>query len=523
MSLSPPPVEHEPDHELDRQAAAEGLGQRAPKPTANGAPAHDTDAEEAALGSMLDSATAAATIIDTGLQPGDFYSKRNGDVYAAVIKVMADGHKPDAFTVAAQLDSSWAPADVFGYTTGHHLHYNAKAYATRILTCSRARRLQGHALEIATAAQVGQLDEALRRLAKLTDDIPDDGTHGWTPTNLADVLAGDTSAPVPTVLPVGDGPGLFYEGRTNMIFGEGGSGKTWIAVQAVAETILCGRTAIYIDLEDTPRGLVSRLLLVGLTHQQIADGLIYLNPEIGWSPTASASIVKLIDTRDVALVVYDSAGEAMAADGVKGNDDDDVARWFSVGPKYLARRGPTVLVIDHIPKDNTHAPLDPIGSQRKKAAIDGACYRIDCPKPPSIDHDGLLVAVVSKDRHGHHQRGHKAAQVAVTHPHPGTVELTVTAPEKAPTDAAGNFRPTVLMERVSRTVEDTPGLSQEQIVTRTTGKAKTLREAIGNLIREGFVEMDPTPGRFAYRSVKPFRAASDPVDNEQNDEESHAV
>lgn len=522
MTIEAPPVEHEPDHELDRQAAAEGLSDRAPKATANGAPSHDTDAEEAALGSMLDSLEACATILDTGLQPGDFYSKRNAEVYAAIVKVLGDNHKPDAFTVAAQLDATWIPADVFAYTTGHHLHYNAKAYAARILTCSRARTLQGHALEIATAAQAGQLDEALRRLAKLTDNIPDDGTHGWTPTNLADVLAGDTSAPVPTVLPVGDGPGLFYEGRTNMIFGEGGSGKTWIAVQAVAEAILQGRTAIYIDLEDTARGLVSRLLLIGLTPEQIDGGLIYLNPEIGWSPTASASIVKLIDTRDVALIVYDSAGEAMAADGVKGNDDDDVARWFSVGPKYLARRGPTVLVIDHIPKDNTHAPLDPIGSQRKKAAIDGACYRIDCPKPPSIDHDGLLVAVVSKDRHGHHQRGHKAAQVAVTHPHPGTVELTVAAPEKAPTDAAGNFRPTAFMEKISRLLEEGTSLSGNQIEKAIKGNNNAKREALRMLIVEGHIEQDAALRGFAYRSVKPFRADADPVDNGQNEGASHA-
>ena len=63
-----PPTEQEPDHELERQAAAEGLTTRHPNHhTPNGAPHHDTDAEQAALGSMLDSLNAAADIIDTGL------------------------------------------------------------------------------------------------------------------------------------------------------------------------------------------------------------------------------------------------------------------------------------------------------------------------------------------------------------------------------------------------------------------------------------------------------------------------
>lgn len=522
MTLSPPPVEHEPDHELDRQAALEGLTTRTANAVPTGPPSHDNDAEIAALASMLDSLEACAVVIEQGLEPRHFYSQRHAAIYTAICDTLTAGDKPEAYTVSPRIRGyDIPPPDVYALTLGHHLHRNAKAYANRILACAQARNLQGHALEVAAAAQAGQLDEALRRLTKLTDDLPSESTDGsWAPLDLTDVLNGTTTAPVPDLLAVDGAPALFYTGRTNLVFGESGNGKTWVALAALAEVIRNGRTGIYIDLEDTMAGLVARLILLGLTTEQIRAGLLYVQPDSGWSPTAQATIAATIDRHDVALVVMDSTGEAMAADGVKGNDDDDVARWFTAGPKFIARRGPAVIIIDHVPKDNQHAPLDPIGSQRKKAAIDGAGYRIDAPKAPSIDHDGLLVAVTSKDRHGHHTRGQKAAAIAVTHDPDGLVVLTFSAPEKAPVDASGNFRPTVLMERASRTIEDTPGLSQIQVVTRTTGKAKVVREAIRCLIVEGFVEVDPTPGRFAYRSIKPFRAADHPVDNTQNEDES---
>ncbi|RTL09532.1 MAG: hypothetical protein EKK62_01630 [Acidimicrobiia bacterium] len=502
-----------PDHVLEQQAA-EHAG-HAPTAHRSGAPIHDTDAEEAALGIMLVSAKATETAIDSGLEPEHFYVPAHREIYTAVCHVVAAGHKPDATLVGMEL--GW-PRERLGRLLdlmGSAPHTSGIGrYVGRIRQLATARALQARALEVSTAAAHGQLDEALRLVTKLTDAIPADETHGgWHPHDLTEVLAGASTGPVPTVLAVQGAAALFYTGRTNLIFGESGAGKTWVALLAVREALAEGHGVIYIDLEDTPEGLVSRLRLLGCTDDQLARHLVYIQPEVPWGATAQAALARLIDDRDVALVVLDSTGEAMATDGVKGNDDDDVARWFSACPKYLARRGPAVVIIDHIPKNDQDAPLSPIGSQRKKAAIDGAAYRIDAPKPPSKDREGLLVATTSKDRHGTRSKGQKAAEVAlVPSPH-GGMAAGVTAPQTAPLVAGEKFRPTVLMERVSETVQAHPGMSQERIVSMTTGKAKHLREALGCLIAEGYVEMDPTPGKFAYRSVKPFRADAEPVDN----------
>ena len=50
------------------------------------------------------------------------------------------------------------------------------------------------------------------------------------------------------------------------------------------------------------------------------------------------------------------------------------------------------------------------------------------------------------------------------------------------------FRPTRLMERVSRTVEAQPGLSGKGVIAATEGKSTFLRLAIEPLTTEGFIE-----------------------------------
>ncbi len=499
-----------PDHVLEEQAWSEGLAPK--RPTGPSAPPHDTDAEVYALGAMLLSRIATEKAIERGLDGRHFYTPAHQQIYDAICTVVAEGAQPEPAVVAGAL--GW-PAQRTGYLfelVGQApATSNVLVYVGRIISAHTARQIQGAALEVAHAAGGGQLDEALRLVTKLTDELPTDETEGgWAPLDLTDALTGESTGPVPTLLEVEGGPPLFYVGRTNLIFGESGAGKTWVALAAVAETIRRRASVAYIDLEDTPEGLVGRLRAMGLPPELIAKHLLYLQPELAWGPTAQAALASLIDRHGVELVVLDSTGEAMAADGVKGNDDDDVARWFTACPKYLARRGPAVIIIDHIPKDDQNAPLSPIGSQRKKAAIDGAAYRIDAPKAPSKGHDGLLVATVSKDRHGTRHKGQKAAQVAITHdPDIEGVLVAVSAPSPAPKDAEGHFRPTIVMEAVSRLVEDTPGLSGRQIESRVSGKAKVIREATRMLTTEGYIGQDPDARSFAYVSVRPFRADAD--------------
>ncbi len=400
-------------------------------------------------------------------------------------------------------------SDVLKVFTSSHPHLSAEATYTRVgylaatrhggdhTETARALRALGYGAD-RVSVEVVALDALIE-----PETAPEAGGGDWAPVDLAAVLSGHQDPPRPTILRPPGGTPLLYPGRVNSMFGEAGVGKTWIELAAISEVIGGGGTAMLIDLEDTAHGIASRLRLLGLSDAVIADGLVYLAPSTPWGPQAQAAVAGLLAERSVDLVCIDSTGEAMAAAGVKGNDDDDVARWFVGFPRWIANRGPAVLVVDHIPKDTSGPSLSPIGSQRKLAAINGAAYRVDAITVPSQTADGLLKLTCAKDRHGNHRKGDEVATVAVTHPALTRVAVTLrgTGRSVAPAEIA---RPTHLMEAISRLLEAHPGLSGREIESRVNGRAQTIRRAVQLLTADGYIEQDPTARMFAYRVARPF-------------------
>jgi hypothetical protein len=499
---------------------------------------------------MLETPQAAPTTPRTTATPA---SDRPGDLYAAAT-TWAQILEPDGWTLhhtSADGEEHWTRpgkerrdgtsattgykgSDVLKVFTSSHPTLRADETYTKLgyLAATRhggdhaaaasALRQAGHhapdtplssLLAPGLAGGAGMAPEATQEAQEATEQAE---RADWAPVDLAGVLAGDHKPPTPTLLAVRNTMPLIYAGRTNAIFGESGAGKTWVAMAGIAEVIRDGGTAVLIDLEDNAHGATSRLRALGLTDDQLIGQFLYLWPQTAWGPVAQAAVAALVDRHEPELVVLDSTGEAMATSGVKGNDDDDVARWFVACPKFIARRGPAVVIIDHVPKDPNAPTKYMIGSQRKTAAIDGASYRVDAVKAPSKTSDGLLKVIVAKDRNGTRSAGDVAAMVTVTPDLIGGVAIDLAANDGPPVDPSGKPRYTVYMERVSRALEADPGLNTRELESRTEGKAKCIREATRTLIDEGYIEQDSTARGFAYVVVRPYREQDDNV-------ASHAV
>ena len=85
-----------------------------------------------------------------------------------------------------------------------------------------------------------------------------------------------------------------------------------------------------------------------------------------------------------------------------------------------------------------------------------------------------------------------------------------------PTDrtADGKWKPTVLMERVSRYLEEMPdAVTLRAILDGVEGKSTQLREAIDRLVEGGYVQRTPGANRAHWHtSAKPYRAYHDEYD-----------
>lgn len=344
------------------------------------------------------------------------------------------------------------------------------------------------------------------------DDAPPDD---WAPVDLAPIAEairrGDIARTLPTVLQVADHLPLFYRARINQLFGESGGGKSWVGIQAVAEVVTAGQRALVVDWEDNPHGIAERLVQLGVDQEAIAR-VDYRNPS-----GAISTGLERFDRGPYGIALVDSTGEAMAAGGVNSNDDGEVAQWFAI-VKRMTRLpgGPAVVTIDHVPKDKEAPSAYAIGSQRKRAAVTGASYRVDTLKEPARGRDGKLKLTTAKDRLGNRAKGSIAAEVHLHASDDGSLRIELAVSEaQAATERGEKFRPTHLMERVSRYVEATPGATRRAIVDDCQGKHIHLRAAIDCLVEDGWMLSE---GR-GYRVVNPYR---EPVDISSALSASHA-
>jgi hypothetical protein len=81
--------------------------------------------------------------------------------------------------------------------------------------------------------------------------------------------------------------------------------------------------------------------------------------------------------------------------------------------------------------------------------------------------------------------------------------------------AGDTFRPTVLIERVSRKLEgETEPRSQTWIEENVSGKVPALRDALALLVSENYVERKRGGRGFEHTSVRPYREADDVLDRD---------
>lgn len=346
-------------------------------------------------------------------------------------------------------------------------------------------------------------------------DLPRSGNvtaaSSWLPVGLDAILAGDHVDPLPAVLRRDDGPALLYPAKVHSVSGESETLKSWLLLVGAVEQIGRGRPVVWIDFEDSAPAVVGRLVALGCPRAGIAEHFRYVRPT---DPLPDgAALFDLSAPPTPTLAVIDGVTEGMALHDLEPNSNSDVASFMALLPRPLAALGPAVVLIDHVTKSADSRGRYAIGAQHKLAGLDGAAYTLDLVQPFGHGRKGLARIDVAKDRPGrvreHASGGKHIAELHLTSEADGSVFAELRAPDG--TASAGTFRPTVLMERVSRHLEDHPdGQTQRQVLDAVTGKRDAKRTALDVLVSESHVDLDSAQRSHTYRSLTPYRE-SDPA------------
>ncbi|WP_455835383.1 AAA family ATPase [Pseudarthrobacter siccitolerans] len=343
----------------------------------------------------------------------------------------------------------------------------------------------------------------------------------WKPQDLSAFLNGTYKALQPSIMARSDGQCMLYPAMVHAFNGESESGKSLIAQNETVRQLNAGNRCLYIDFESDAASVISRLLMMGASPEDIRENLDYIRPDV--DPVAFADETaewhELLKNK-YTLAVIDGVTEAFAVFGVKSIDNDEVTAWGRRVPRQIAAKtGAAVIVVDHVTKSAEGRGRFAIGAQAKMSYLTGAAYMVEIISPIGVGMVGKVALRVGKDRPGQvrprsgewrkSDRTQETAIVTVDSTERNRIICTVDPPRKS-TD--GNGLPVDLMEAISRCIEDSPAPpSFRKINQLVSGKDDNKRAAISLLQADGFISIIPgARNAHEHHSLKPFRASPEP-------------
>lgn len=328
-------------------------------------------------------------------------------------------------------------------------------------------------------------------------------THSWVPINLHERAANPPEPPTIS--------NIIYPGRRHIFSGEPGSFKSWAVLVVMAEEMRKGRAVMYVDHEMGFVEMTERLKQLGTTDEQLDNLFIYIEPaEPFTSEPAFSDTVALIRERNPSLVVIDAFTGCLALHGIDPDSGVQVERFYQTVVNPLRSAGAAVVLLDHLPKNREGRGQYSINSERKVGATD-VHLSFTIIQPFGRGKTGRVGIHTKRDRPGYLPRPMWGELRLESHPNTSAIkwEWREPEPEELQTDT---FRPTNLMEKVSRYMETHPGSHiRKEIEDGVTGMAKFKRLAIDTLVQEGHLSEENGPNHSRINTlVKQYRQPYEP-------------
>jgi len=348
----------------------------------------------------------------------------------------------------------------------------------------------------ASAEEMDRYQEARIELDNLAGG--DDGVGTWrpySPDEIREAVNAGFEGTEPTQLDVGNGVKLLYPGRTHVLYGDTSSCKTWVAMLGMKQEIERGNNVVFIDLEDTLRGALERLTQLGLTGDQLAEHMIYVNPDVALLEPQYLDLMAGIARQPQAptLAVIDSMTELATLHDLDPNKQTDINKLHKGLIQWFTKMRTTVLLIDHTNKVGGLA-----GSERKVSGLNGAAYRITQRGRSRFGRGTsgkLTIDLGVKDRGGWQERhltlpnSRRIAQIRLTSDPDGgavTAEFPPLGSDTAKELAGQQLaRDADLDRRVLEAITDDQGITTTDLKAGVVGRGADIQESIERLVAAG--------------------------------------
>ena len=462
-------------------------------------------------------------------QRGALHHPQHETIWNAITHIINEtGLLPDPTAITHQLRTTGNLTHTSGLlaeliTHPHANPTNLGLYTQTIREHAIRRTLITHGQQFLQQAETNPLDTLTNTIdnwyelgdtltQKLTGATP---TPAPTHTDLTWLLTGTP----PTVNPPQfvkqtNGHALFYPARVNGIFGDPEAGKTWLAMIGIVEAITNHQRAAYIDVDHNGAHIITqRLTLLGANPHDLANPNLFQLHEPQDAQELTHTITQLTQWQP-AYAVLDSLGEMLPMLGIKSVDNDELSTALRNIATRLANTGTCVVTVDHLPKaTEARSSGFAIGGTAKKRAIDGSYIYADARTPPAPGHTGKITLRIEKDRPGllrEHARGKYLGTFTIDSTRPDTTITSID--NESPITNDGEFRPTGIMEKISRLLEDRDNANFREIKDAIPGKDTTLRAAIQTLLNEGHITTTPGPRNATkHRLLAIYREADDAI------------
>jgi hypothetical protein len=438
-----------------------------------------------------------------------YWRRPNKDIGISATTGRNDGDNLYVFTTSSSFEAE-KPYSKFAAFA--HLHHGDDFSAA-----ARDLRSQGYGSQTPSSSSLPSLGELMAPTPTLTvvPDIDPDHVEpakersSWYPRPLD--LDGEQDEITPEFLSRNDGHRLFYKGKINALLGESESGKTWVALLAVKQALEIEQKVIYLDFEDSGKGILARLRSLSVVDSRFSH-FTYANPDQNLTLDERIDLVDALQEIQPDLIIVDGVNAAMTLLNLELTSNRDATFFSQQLLKPLALSGACVITIDHVPKSKDNRGNYAIGAQAKRADINGCAIAVEVVQPFGRGMNGELLLKVTKDRPGAVREVSKeakfAGRVLLNSTHEGMVTMKVESPQMG---ELNRTRPTHLMEEVSKTLEAAMmPLSKNAVEKTIKGKAEWVRIAIQNLIDEKFVGIENgSRNALNLKLLRPYREADD--------------